>query len=282
MQFLRRFFALSAFATASSAPAAAAPPPQATAFDGVISVATLNAWGLPFPIARKRGERMARIARFVSEREFHVVGLQEVWRGARKLLDVDHVRYPAAGADSGLALASSLPSTTPSLVPFEHARGPDRWKTKGVLTSQVQLDADRAVWMVVTHLQAGASQRNQRVRSHQVDTLLSVLEGLDGPAVVIGDFNLYDRPLDRESAARLEASGLLDAAAEVGAIAPTFPGSAHRFDRVYVRAGQRVDLVPTTGTVLVNGSDVPWLSDHHPVAVDLQWVDRDEAQAAAK
>ena len=100
MQFLRRFFALSAFATASGAPAAAAPAPAAS-FDGVLSVATLNAWGLPFPIARKRGERMSRIARFVSEREFHVVGLQEVWRGARRLLDVDHVRYPSVDADSG-------------------------------------------------------------------------------------------------------------------------------------------------------------------------------------
>lgn len=244
--------------------------PPAAAADATLDVATLNTWGLPFPVAKHRARRMPEIAEYLDDESFDVVGLQEVWKGARRWWDRDDVLLASRDrGDTGLALATPHPVDAQQVVHFSAARGPDKLKHKGVLRSRVHLPGRRDLWTLVTHLQAGNGDRAATVRADQVSELLRVLGDVDGPVLVLGDFNLSDSAIDRDTEARLLAAGLVDAGES--ADEPTYRGGNHRLDRVFVRSGGDVDLVPVGATVVQYGDDLPELSDHLPVSVRLAW-----------
>jgi endonuclease/exonuclease/phosphatase family metal-dependent hydrolase len=226
-----------------------------------LSVVTLNAWGLPEPIARDRAGRMPKIARWLDEQGFDLAGLQEVWRGARGLLPL-RLSIPDAREDSGLALQTPHAVDHLDLHAFQAERGLDALKSKGVLVADVTKGGDTFT-VAVTHLQAGGGERNAGVRSAQVDEILGVLERSEHPVVLLGDFNLYaDEAVDGRTRDRLDAEGFVDAAEAVGATGGTYPGLKDRFDRVFVRGGC---VEPRSAEVL----DRLALSDHHPVRVEM-------------
>ncbi len=230
-----------------------------------LQVATLNTWGLPFPLSRSRKARFEKIQDYLDE-GFDAVGLQEVWMGARGLLS-HQIRLPGEPGDSGLALVTRFGSDQPQLTPFKRASGPDRWKSKGVLSTRVKTEAGTDLWLVVTHLQAGRGQRAAEVRASQVDQTLEVVRQLPGPAVVMGDFNLYDDLADdKGSIGRIRSAGWHDVAETLDQADATYPGEAARLDRMYLRDGNGASLRPQTVSV---GSDA-WLSDHAPVGASLQ------------
>lgn len=268
-----KFLAMALFLSWSAhakAPEACAVPTQAAK---TLNVATLNAWGLPFPVARKRARRMGRIGEWLGGGVLDVVGLQEVWRGARRLLDLEGLLFPRSRRDSGLALMSRLPASPPEITVFSASRGVDSWKGKGVLRSRVEMEDGEALWVLVTHLQSGRSRRNGEVRAAQVEELARVLARTEGTAVVLGDFNFYRRNrADRETEARLEGLGLVDVAGTLGVDDPTWREGTYRFDRVFVRNSGDVCLRPLTAEVIRYGDGVPALSDHKPVRVELAVV----------
>jgi len=229
-----------------------------------VPVATANVRGLPWPLARRRRARLAATGRWLREGPAMVVGLQEVWRGGRALLDDERVHYPEGSRDSGLALYTSLPVRGPvRLVPFEAARGVDRLKAKGVLLATVELPGGQAVQVAVVHMQAGGSRRAAEVRHHQVAELLAALPA--GPCLLMGDLNVYrDCPSDRRSLEALAAAGFDELAPQRPARGTSVYG-AHRFDRLFVRAGPE-------GVLAAGGASVDTsveVSDHYPV---LGWV----------
>jgi len=271
---------LAALGILSAGTARAGDLPSVKTSADTFHVATLNAWGLPFPVARGRARRLPAIARFVERSGFDVVGLQEVWNGARRHLSLPGLLFPnRVHGDSGLALVSSHPASAPRVTPFQHATGPDALKHKGVLSSQVELTRHRKLWTLVTHLQAGRGAKPARIRQQQVGVVLDVIEHLPGPAVVVGDFNFYDTPEDRDSELRLKSAGLVDAAAREGETSPTYVGSDHRFDRVFLRSEDGVELKPVAANVIHYGGPLPQLSDHRPLHVELAWVDHSLQQA---
>ncbi len=234
-----------------------------------VEVATLNTWGLPAPLSRQRPTRFARIRAYV-EAGADAVGLQEVWSSARWLL-VDRLRLPTASADSGLAVVTPHPSTRPAFTPFTEARGFDALKSKGAIATRIHPPDRPPFWMVVTHLQSGHNRGAARVRASQVRELLDVADALPGPAVVVGDFNLYDDlDADRRSAALLEGAGYRDSARAVGRDEPTWRGGRHRLDRIYVRDGQDRHLEVLHAEV----PDLPDLSDHLPVEATVAMCPR--------
>lgn len=227
-----------------------------------LKACTLNTWGLPFPIAfHPRRLRFPRIARFLEQGAFHLVALQEVWNGAPRLNLPGLVLPDGKHGDSGLALLSSLPIRDVVVRPYLTARGFDRWKHKGVMRAQAELPDGRALTVVSTHLQAGPSEADAKVRATQTDELLEeVAAAPPGAIVVMGDFNLHDRQReDAATEARIAAFGLEDAAA--GAPAPTYAWGRHRFDRIFVRN------LSVESVVIPQG--IPFLSDHLPVAAEL-------------
>ncbi|MCA9495055.1 MAG: endonuclease/exonuclease/phosphatase family protein [Myxococcales bacterium] len=226
-------------------------------------MATLNAWGLPAPVAADRRGRLPRIARWVEERGYDLAGLQELWHGALRLFDAPGLTLPNQEHDSGLALVTPHPVVSQRTLTFEAERGFDAWKAKGVLVAEVDAGAPEPLVVGVTHLQAGGSARAAAVRELQVDELLAALpEGR--PTVLMGDFNLYEgQPADQATHQRLVDAGFVDVGEDQGAVGGTYPGLPDRFDRIWVRAGSHC-LVADRAAVVD-----PQLSDHLAVEADL-------------
>ena len=89
-----------------------------------LSVASINIWGLSWPIAKQRGQRMRALDSLALD-SYDVVGMQEVWRGAyRRIPWRERIQRPTDRGDSGLALTGRLPLlTAPILVPFAASAG---------------------------------------------------------------------------------------------------------------------------------------------------------------
>lgn len=245
-------------------------PSDGTAID----VVTLNAWGLPPPIAPPRAGRLDRMAGWLQGSGIDVAGLQEMWWGTRGLFSVDGLHWPGGDDDSGLALVTPHPVRSSRLEPFEARRGVDAVKRKGVVRTVVQVPGVGLVEVWNTHLQAGGTERNARTRAQQVDQLL---QGDDGgrPVVLLGDLNLYrDSATDQESREALARAGFLDAAAEAGATQGTYVGLDERFDRILVRGGRAGCAVVTDAEVVrwrrAMGDDLR-PSDHRPVWASVQF-----------
>lgn len=223
-----------------------------------LNVVSWNTWGLPFPFASEpRKGRFPGINERLEEMGVDIAGLQEVWRGARSLLHLRGLHWPGQGGDSGLALLTEHQASSPRLYPFRSGSGVDKLKKKGVLASQVTVD-DEDIWVLVTHMQAGTGKRAQAARRDQIEQLSELVESLEGPTVVMGDFNLYDDlDLDLEAAQRLRDAGLVDAGSHAG---PTHTTEPHRLDRIYLRELQATEL-----TV----EHPRGLSDHRPVRATL-------------
>ena len=244
-------------------------PGAARACDGpAISVLTLNAWGLPRPVARDRRVRLPHLQQWVKDQDVDVVGLQEVWHGALSLLDLDLIRPRADAPDAGLAIVTPHPVRERASLTFREASGVDRLKGKGVMSATIDLPDAGPTAVYVTHLQAGSGDRAAAVRSAQVDELLAFARPEVNLAMLLGDFNLYaESELDHETARRLAAAGWADVAQLTGSEAPTYPGSGERFDRIYVTSSDEGCLEPT-GTAVLE-PELP-LSDHLPVRAMLR------------
>ncbi len=236
--------------------------PAVAADDGV-RVATYNVWGLPWPLAPRRGPRLEQVGAWAEEEGVDVVALQEVWGGSgrhvrRGLAERRHLAHPEARGDAGLAVASHHPLRGLRFEAFRSRRGPDALKRKGVWWVQVELEGGRQLSVGVLHMQAGGAERNAAVREEQLGQVIESIP--EGPVVLLGDFNLHlDRPRDQRAHERLVAAGLWEARPE-GEQATSRYG-AHRLDRVYVR-GVWVD-----GRAWVGAASE--LSDHRPVVVEL-------------
>jgi endonuclease/exonuclease/phosphatase (EEP) superfamily protein YafD len=243
-----------------------------------LDLLTVNLWGLPWPFARERLQRKRRLAAHLAGRAYDLVGIQELWWPWRSAFETPALRVPRSRRDAGLALAGRLLTARDGVrvAHFRHHRGPDWLKRKGVLWAEVETADGRALRVGVTHLQA--ERRHAGTRARQVDEIVARVEAERGPVVLMGDFNLHaESEEDCRSAERLHATGLVDAALELGREEPTYGvaspyerggGRGERFDRVYLRAGARTSLRPLEAAVIdVAGGPV---SDHHPVRVRVR------------
>lgn len=231
------------------------------------TVATLNTWGLPSPVASDRRGRLPLIANWLTERSYDVAGLEELWHGARRWFLLTDLVFPVQRGDSGLAIVTDWPVNRTVTHPFVAERGFDGWKAKGLLAAEVLVD-ETAVMFGVTHLQAGGGARNAAVRAAQVQEILTALDESndDVPVVLLGDFNLYDNvAADDRTRSVLEDAGFVDVASATGTLGGTYPGLPHRFDRVFVRQTDRTSIVPERSAILAKG-----FSDHHALEATLR------------
>lgn len=236
----------------------------------LVEVVTMNTWGLPPPLAPNRRARLPRIDRLLRDGDYDIVGLQEVWNGARRLFGRD-LHLPDEGGDSGLALMSEHHTVDVRQHRFRSARGVDALKGKGFLDARVELPVVGPVRVIVTHMQAGHTEKAAQVRSDQVAQLLEHLEGIaraEVPVLLMGDLNLYD-DLERDvlTARKIAQADLVDVASELGAERSTYGSQRARLDRVYVRCSDAVCLHPEMALAL---AELELLSDHRPVHVRLR------------
>jgi len=237
----------------------------ATAAEPEARVGTLNVRGLPWPLAQRRAVRLAEVSRWLKDGGFAVVGLQEVWRGARSLLASDRVHFPEGRKDSGIAVYTPHPLVEPlTLVPFAAQRGVDALKAKGLVRGVIEVPQLGRLTLGIVHLQAGSGPRNAEVRGQQLDEALAALG--PGACLLMGDFNVYgSEALDDASLARLADAGFV----EVVQVEPHRGTSVYgkaRFDRLFVREGPVTRFVSTRARVLRHVS----ASDHYPVTARLR------------
>ena len=243
-----------------------------------VSVATLNTWGLPWPISSPpRAGRYPHIARYLRQAAFDVVALQEVWRGAPRL-DIDDAHLHHAPDDGASGLATLMRARWRVVDARFRGYGKRRllpWVEKGALHVHLA-DANGAELHIFnTHLQAYQKQSDSRRRAEQIEVLLELAGAADGPAIMMGDFNLYDGiARDRESAERIVSAGFRDSLGDAPPT-PTYhsPSETERFDRIFVRDGGGVRIHVESHHVehyRLGRRRLPFLSDHLPVEVTLR------------
>lgn len=255
-----------------------------------LRILTLNTWGFRWPLGRHRDLRLSRLSAHLRTTPYDLVALQELWGSSSDHLAASGLRWvepqgpphrgPRRDAHGlGLKVRPGLRAERVRLGLFSRGSGFDLLKSKGFEVATVTVEGT-PVHVVNTHLQA--SPRAARVRRHQLDELLAAAEGLAGPVILAGDFNLFRHGSeDRAAHAALGAHGFHDASEALDRPEPTWrtanpyvPKSQgdERFDRVYLRkgvrpCGTRVSLVPRTSRVLVD--DAAPLSDHEAVSVTV-------------
>ena len=226
-----------------------------------LDVLTLNTWGLPTPVAWDRRGRMPDIAQLVTDDAPDVVGLQEVWRGALHLLDLDLVRPDLAG-DSGLAAQSEEGSRREDRLRRGQRQRPPQAKGRA-------RHADRPAGRR-TELDRGDAPSGERQRRGRADPRRSgghpAARNLRraGPRRVDGGLQFL-RGKCAGPALRGAPSGR-----GLGGLHGR-GGNGERFDRILVRASDSRCLAPERVEVLHPRTR---LSDHQPVRASLRVGER--------
>jgi endonuclease/exonuclease/phosphatase family metal-dependent hydrolase len=259
-----------ALAVCSTAGSAYAVEPAPVRDASAVEVVSINAWGIF--VAPQRATRLAAIDAWLQEQAADVVGLQELWSGVIPVAAPTWQHDPAGG-DDGLALSGRAASKGVSSRPFQRATGFDALKRKGVLRGEAVLADGERVWVFVTHLQAGVGARFADVRADQVATLLDWVAESEGPAILLGDFNLA--PGEEATERALAEAGARDVLAEFGALGGTYPGDGHRYDRIFVVDGPAHRWEVEDAAVVVYDDDPMTaaparLSDHYPIRARLR------------
>ena len=259
--------------------ARAAAPCQSPRVLDTLVVSSWNTWGLPAPISKDRKARFERINDHLETPDADLVVLQEVWGGAKPLLPKVHLI--AREEDSGLAFVSPKRTLRDiSFHPFVVNGRFEGWKDKGVLAAISELADGTDLLVLNTHFQAGRSERWARNRASDTDVLLAAAEDWAGPVLVAGDFNFYaESPIDADNVERLWDAGFEDVAETLGAIAITYPRERERFDRIYLRSGDGVCLLPLD--LDVHDYQGMRLSDHRRLMATIE-ATRDGTPIAAK
>lgn len=244
-----------------------------------LRVLSANVWGLPWPIARHRSARFRRFSEHLGRHTYDLVGIQELWSGARRALSLENLRLPDLGTgDSGLALAGRLASSAVLKVEhFASAARIDRLKRKGFIRTELDLVGTR-LSVVVTHLQAGRA--HAKARRAQVEQLLGSLSSVLAPVILMGDFNFHAGHADDErSAMELSVAGFTDVAEALGRPVPTYGqtqyarGAPERLDRILTRPAPHQRWRPEEVEV-IESREGPF-SDHHAVAAKVDLLSDD-------
>jgi endonuclease/exonuclease/phosphatase family metal-dependent hydrolase len=265
-----------------------------------LRVATLNAWALPWGLARHTEPRLAAIGAALPALDADVVALQEVWtpEAQRALVDAGqragltgHWHNRGGRGNSGLLVLSRLPIAEARFDAFRVRGLPERvwhgdyWSGKGFALLGLRTPQGPLAFLD-THLHAEyAEDVGDEYRTHrmaQVVQLALALTGVQVPLIAAGDFNLRD---DQPHHAVLTGiARLRDAALEAGRpqatvlAASPYRGRSFadaRIDYVFVRDGveralrvQRVER--RFDEELRFGDEGGAASDHAGLVADLE------------
>ncbi len=213
---------------------------------------------------------LQRIADVINAQHPDLVGLQEVDRGVKRTEGKDEIAELAKltsmqfayahnldyqGGQYGVAILSRFPIRNSDHRKFENRREAER---RGMIRAEVDVNG-RLVNFVTTHL----DYQFEDGRTFETEQLLSFLHSVNGPIIIVGDFN--DEPSG--GAYRLISSSFSDAwidgkNKDAGFSYPA-DKVAKRIDYIFLRRTDRtkVKKVWTLATLA---------SDHIPVVADLE------------
>lgn len=254
---------------------------------GALTVLTYNVHGLPSAITGDDTlARLSQIGRFLDA--YDLVAIQEDFmeEGHQLLDDGTRLPFETRFSDlvdpsrvygSGLSTFGIHPVLREQGVHFSACYGlsgnsSDCLATKGFQIISLELDPGLPLYLVNTHLEAGADLGDQTARESNVNELIEALSDLDldAPLIFLGDTNLHpEDAVDGPLSARFELElGLEDVCSILDCPEP------NRIDRIYVRNGYGVTLEPVKWNVaeeLVDADGLD-LSDHNGIVAEIQWA----------
>ncbi len=274
---------------------------------------SLNAWGLPFGLARSTGARMRALAKRLPDFEADVIGFQEVWQAEWRdvLIAAGHragyrgIWYRSARyGGSGLLVLSRLPILSSRFVRYRLGGLPQRiqhadyYGGKGFVLLELQSE-EGPLALLDTHLHASYVRRGEfdeylGVRASQAVQLAAALRQVELPLIALGDFNMEEGDPDYDVLFGL--SGLVDSAAALDRRQPTCtaphpyraPDDApYRIDLVLSRSGRdRVAKPRTLQRVLDEPIEIAGetgaYSDHAGLLAEIEVESVTHAAAAAE
>jgi sphingomyelin phosphodiesterase 2 len=228
-------------------------------------LATLNVWGLPWPISREGSARMAAIGARLPALGLDWVAFQEVWTEGARLRLIDAGRRAGlvhawhrelALGGSGLLVLAREPFQTPHFEAYTVRGFPQRvWHGDyhgGKGFCALRFDTPHgAVTLIDTHLHAqyGDDAYNDEYphRVAQIVQLSAAIAAISTPVVAAGDFNMSEGRREYEIFTGL--SRMRDAAVELDRRQPTtiganpyrqerLPHDDERIDYVFTRDGE--------------------------------------------
>jgi endonuclease/exonuclease/phosphatase family metal-dependent hydrolase len=276
--------------------------PAALVQSAEISVLTYNVKGLPWPIARGRGEALREIGRELAAlrregREPDVVLIQEGFRAEiADLVRESGYRYWAKGPSRGLRnltggglhVLSDEPIVDVKAAAFRNCAGLDCLANKGAMLVRLAPEGlPTPVDVINTHMnarKASRAPRSQTLPAHQGQTreLFQFIKAHREPAapmVVGGDFNIRNSPdryyyqaLERPYTVVGEFCHQPEASCGEGASDLGAEPWLRRQDLQAFQPGA-VHVQPVRAEMLFTGQDRPMLSDHegYLVLYRLSW-----------
>ena len=213
---------------------------------------------------------LPRIAAVINKQRADLVGLQEVDRGVERTQRIDEIAELAKltkmdyafafnlkyqGGQYGVAILSRFPIRATDHRLYRNLREAER---RGFIRAEVKIDG-RTVNFVTTHL----DYQYEDGRVFETEQLLSALKEVNGPLIVVGDFN--DVPTG--GAYKLMRDQFVDAWIESHA---TGEGFSYPADK----PAKRIDYILTRTSDSIRAKKA-WIietlaSDHVPVVADLE------------
>lgn len=263
----------------------------------MITIATLNTWGIPF--VRDRHRRMQALALEIASGKYDIVGLQEIWdmedlermqRGAELGGFAYTHHFKSGHVGSGLVVLSRYPIVELDFHRYR-LRGTaetvyygDYIAGKGIGLARIQTP-DGLLNFYITHLiaQYEADDRDQYV-AHRAAQMFEAARFINhrtaatAPAVMVGDFNVRPDQLGYRIITTL--AGMRDV---YDALHPGDAGYTLSNDNLYVHAkSERIDYMMTRGGVQaesiqiafqgVPGTSIPY-SDHYGLVMRCRLAD---------
>jgi endonuclease/exonuclease/phosphatase family metal-dependent hydrolase len=238
-----------------------------TSFAKTIRVMTYN---IHVGVGMDKKLDLARIAKVINEQKPDLVGLQEVDRGVERTQRIDEIAELARltkmdyafafnlkyqGGQYGVAILSRKPILATDHRLYKNLREAER---RGFIRVEVKI-ANRVINFVTTHL----DYQYEDGRVFETQQLLDGLKDVNGPLIVVGDFN--DVPAG--GAYQLMRQGFDDAWASSQ---PTAEGFSYPADK----PAKRIDYILTRKSDGIKTKRA-WIvstlaSDHVPVLAELE------------
>ena len=239
----------------------------ATAIKKTIRVMTFN---IHVGVGMDKQLDLQRIAEVINREQPDLVGLQEVDRGVTRTEGKDEIAELAKltrmdfsfapnldfqGGQYGVAILSRFLIQKADHQKYQNKRETER---RGMLRVEVEVEG-RTVNFVTTHL----DYQFEDGRLFEAEQLLHLLENVDGPTIVVGDFN--DEPAG--SAYKLMLTGFDDAwiRSKAKGEGLSYPADrpVKRIDYIFARTSDRIKIKKSWVVSTL-------ASDHLPVMAELE------------
>ena len=244
-----------------------------------LSIMTYNIHAFPYLIS---GNQPQTILNKIEESSYpyDIVFIQENWIFNTNYFNNQNSKYNwiVSKNNSGLSFAfhSDLKTIFNHEEMFSECSGwlfnaNDCWASKGFMHSIIEFEGSN-IHLYNTHLDAGISSQDGKVRNQQLSELLSYINNIskDNPLIICGDFN-YNYKKSQDSLIIIDFMNQLDLKNIDWISESNYQG--WMLDYVFYRSSKEINIDPIE--VQIN-FDLIDLSDHPPIQVKFEILKLDE------